>query len=120
VDVKRQHPRISPLLIRADFAFAEGAIQKGYVTNLSQGGAFLATEESAPMGAKLRLLLSLPWQLGRVEFDARVAWIRSEKQSQPNDSSAGLGLQFFEPTPEALEKIELYLAKFRELAASLP
>ncbi len=120
MDARRRHARISPLLIRADFAFEEGPAQKGYVTNLSQGGAFLAIGQSVPMDTKLKLILSLPWQLGRVEFDARVAWIRGENESQPGNSSAGLGVQFLEPTSEALEKIELYLTKFRELAESLP
>ncbi len=120
MDARRQHQRISPLLIRVDFAFEEGPPQKGYVTNLSEGGAFLAIRQSVPTDTKLKLILSLPWQLGRVELDARVAWIRGESESQPENSSAGLGLQFLEPTPEALEKIELYLNKFRKLAESLP
>jgi Tfp pilus assembly protein PilZ len=107
-------------LIRADFEFEEGPSQKGYVTNLSQGGAFLAIRQSVPKDTKLKLILSLPWQLGRVEFNARVAWVRGEDESQPGNSSAGLGLQFLKPTPEAIEKIEQYLTRFRKLAESLP
>jgi uncharacterized protein (TIGR02266 family) len=107
-------------LIRADFAFEKGQFQKGYVTNLSQGGAFLAIRESVPKDTKLKLILSLPWRLGRVELNARVAWVRGNDLSQPGNSSSGVGLQFLEPTPEALEKVEQYLTRFRKLAESLP
>jgi uncharacterized protein (TIGR02266 family) len=118
---KRKHPRISPLLIRTDFShgFGERAF-KGYVTNLSYGGAFLATREVVPVGSTLKLRITLPWQVGRVDVEAKVVWKRAEGDSAEDNLSSGMGLQFVTLERKATDKLKLYFEKFTELAARLP
>lgn len=118
---RRIHPRISPLLIRAEFSTGFGEIvYKGYVTNLSYGGAFLATPEVVPVGSTVMLHITLPWEMGRIEVEAEVMWKRAGKASTDEDSSPGLGLQFVTLGQESTDKLKLYFEKFTKLAARLP
>jgi uncharacterized protein (TIGR02266 family) len=95
-------------------------VHKGYVTNLSYGGAFLATRESIPVGTPIKLLLSLPWKLGRISVEAQAKWRRSEDASSTECQSPGVGLEFSHLDEESLGKIRMYLERFQELAARLP
>jgi Tfp pilus assembly protein PilZ len=95
-------------------------VHKGYVTNLSYGGAFLATRESIPVGAQIKLLLSLPWKLGRIFVEAQAKWRRTEDASPAESQSPGVGLEFSHLDEESLGKIRMYLERFQELAARLP
>jgi uncharacterized protein (TIGR02266 family) len=115
---KQEHRRISPLLIRTKFRFDEKTC-KGYVTNLSLGGAFLATDEPILQGHRLQLTISLPWQLGQLDVEATVIWRRPEVGAQ-GKQSPGMGVQFKNLDQDGHEKIEAYLKRFHQLAASLP
>ena len=46
----RASRRVSPLIVRAKFQIGDAPLD-GYVTNLSETGAFLATEELAEEGS---------------------------------------------------------------------
>ena len=87
--------------------------------NLSQGGAFLATNELLPIEEILRLRIDLPWDLGDVSVEARVAWRSDRHQPAPEESPEGLGLTFTELTPRAGEKLQKFLDKFAQLAAQI-
>jgi Tfp pilus assembly protein PilZ len=117
---KRKHPRISPLLIRTVFShgFAE-TVHQGYVTNLSYDGAFLATSEVVPVGSTIRLHITLPWEVGRIDVEAKVVWKRTQQESTEDNPSPGLGLEFMTLETEATDKLKLYFKKFIELAARL-
>jgi uncharacterized protein (TIGR02266 family) len=117
----RKHARFGPVLVRADFRIEPGElVHKGYVTNLSHGGAFLATRESIPVGARVKLILSLPWKLGRISVRAQAKWRRVENVSSSESQSPGVGLEFAHLDEESLGKIRMYLERFQELAARLP
>jgi hypothetical protein len=67
----------------------------GYLSNISETGAFIQCSRPRPVGTRLRVRL----HLGRaeqeiVELDAQVIWIRS--YAGRNRPSAGMGLQFKE------------------------
>jgi uncharacterized protein (TIGR02266 family) len=118
---KRKHPRISPLLVRTDFSHGPGGkVFKGYVTNLSYGGAFLATQEVVPVGSTVQLWITLPWQVGQVDVEAKVVWRRAEAERSEGNPSAGMGLEFVALEREVTEKLKSYFEKFAELAARLP
>ncbi len=118
IRLNQKHPRIGPLLIRADFRLGEKSC-RGYVTNLSLGGAFLATEEHIPKGQPLKLTISLPWQLGQLDVEATVIWRRPEVGNQ-GKQPPGMGIQFAKLDQAAGVKIEAYLKRFHQLAAQLP
>ena len=114
----RKHQRISPLIIRAYYQHG-GNPKEGYLLNLSQGGAFLATNELLPIEEILSLRIDLPWDLGDVSVEAKVAWRRDRHQCAPEESPEGLGLTFTELTPRAGEKLQKFLDKFAQLAAQI-
>lgn len=117
----RKHARFGPVLVRADFTLQPGKpAHKGYVTNLSYGGAFLATREPIPVGTPIKLLLSLPWKLGRISVVAQAKWRRSGDASSVEYQAPGVGLEFAHLDEESLGKIRLYLERFQELASRLP
>jgi Tfp pilus assembly protein PilZ len=87
---------------------------------LSYGGAFLATQESIPVGTPIKILLSLPWKLGRISVEAQAKWRRSDDVSSTESQSPGVGLEFSRLDEESLGKIRMYLERFQELAARLP
>ncbi len=66
----RLHTRL-PLVVRAEIQI-DGTSQNGHLTNLSLGGAFLATEKTLEMGTPMHLHVFLPWKLGEFEAEAKV------------------------------------------------
>lgn len=114
---KRKSARLSPLVIRAEFEHA-GKPEKGYLTNLSESGAFLATDVRPERGNEIELNISLPWRLGDLTAKASVVWLTGEQVAE-EDLPQGVGLTFVELTPEAREKIRLYMQKFYGLIAQI-
>ena len=121
METNRKDARFGPVLIRAQFRLDEGGdVHEAYATNLSRGGAFLATRESIPLGTPLALRLSLPWQLGQIDVQAQAKWCRPEDASSRNSQAPGLGLAFTNLDQKSIEKIEEYLDTFQALADQLP
>lgn len=109
---KRVHPRFGPLVIKT--AFTVGLERReGYLTNVSEGGAFLAVDNPPPLGTEVEIRAILPWRLGELHALTRVAW-RSER-----GKLSGVGLAFGELDPGARELLDAYLQKFSELAARI-
>lgn len=114
---KRIHPRFGPLVIKT--AFTVGSDRRvGYLTNLSEGGAFLAVDDPPPLGAEVEVRATLPWRLGELRAETRVAW-RSKGGSEASGKLSGVGLAFEELEPKARERLDAYLEKFAELAARI-
>jgi Tfp pilus assembly protein PilZ len=114
---KRIHPRFGPLVIKT--AFTAGADRReGYLTNVSEGGAFLAVDDPPPLGAEVEIRAILPWRIGELRAATRVAW-RSEGGGEGSGKISGVGLAFEELEPRARERLDAYLEKFTELAARI-
>jgi len=112
----RKHPRLSPLVIRTKFRthHSEG---NGYLTNLSVGGAFLATEEPLHAEEAVDLSITLPWDLGTVAATAKVVWLTTEADGMNKQVPAGGGLVFSHLPPQTEEKLRSYMQKFADIAA---
>ena len=114
---KRIHPRFGPLVIKT--AFTVGADRgEGYLTNVSEGGAFLAVDDPPSLGAEVEIRAILPWRLGELCAGTRVAW-RSKGGSEGSGMLSGVGLAFEELDPKARELLDAYLDIFTELAARI-
>jgi uncharacterized protein (TIGR02266 family) len=111
----RQHPRL-PLVVRALLRI-EGAEQTGYLTNLSLGGAFLATEKPLPAGTMIDLLVFLPWKLGEFEAEASVVWSSGKEGSETDPP--GVGLRFSRLDSHAETSLRRYVEKFFRLVAQI-
>ena len=114
----RKHPRLGPLIIKAEFE-NERCRGEGYLTNLSLGGGFLAVDEMPQIGDKLRLRITLPWDVGEIEAEAEVVRQIDPGRKGIADQATGVGLQFTELSSSAEELILLYMQRFSALAAQL-
>ena len=115
---KRRYPRIGPVLVRADCRLGDQNWD-GYLTSLSEGGAYLVTDEEVPIGEKLSLYFLLPWQLGEIEVEAVVVYAISESDAKPEGYPPGVGLAFVSPNTEQMERLRRYVARFQEIARQL-
>jgi len=115
---RRKIDRLSPLVVRTEFA-GEGGRKYGYMTNLSEEGAFLATEESLKLGDRLELRFALPWGLGEYEVVASVQWRTSDMKHDSVEIPTGVGLSFTEIGDPARNSIRRYQQKFFEILARI-
>jgi uncharacterized protein (TIGR02266 family) len=70
----------------------------GFTQDISEGGVFVATYETLPLGTSVSLALELPG--GRIEVRGQVRWARPELEAA--EQRPGLGIAFTELPPEAL------------------
>jgi Tfp pilus assembly protein PilZ len=115
---KRKLDRLTPLVIRTQFS-SGGAQHQGFLTNLSETGAFLATEAPLTVGESLDLDFKLPWRLGEHSAAATVAWSTEGAGSSSQDITVGVGLAFAGLTAEAQRAIRGYMEKFYDLLAQI-
>jgi len=117
---KRQKSRIQPLVIRTKFSRGESATkQPGYLTNLSETGAFLATKDPIPKGERVSLEVTLPWRIGDIEVDGTVEWSNHDNPEATPDHPLGVGLSFASLPQQVSQKIGAFIERFHELVAQL-
>ena len=91
----RKHERIGALRIEVKFNRGND-MGDGYLTDLSEKGAFLQTRRLFPVGEFIRLHVILPYQLGEVAAEARIVWL-SYEDSNHDPAPHGMGLAFVGP-----------------------
>ncbi len=111
----RRHPRL-PLVVKAEVG-ANGRVQRGYLTNLSAGGGFLATKKPIPSGTRLQLLIYLPWKLGEFKAEAEVVWSTGKEGSETDPP--GVGLAFTKLDSNGEERLQRYVERFYQLVAQI-
>jgi uncharacterized protein (TIGR02266 family) len=79
----------------------------GVTRDLSQAGAFIATELALPVGTLVHLHLHLPASPEPFRCVGEVRWQRAADPTQ--DEPAGLGLRFVLLEPEARRAIQAFL-----------
>lgn len=73
-------------------------LMSGLTQDISQGGLFVATYQTLPIGSLIHLALELPG--GRVEVQGEVRWARPECEAL--EQRPGFGVTFLDVSPEAL------------------
>jgi hypothetical protein len=111
---QRLHTRISPTILRAELAFA-GKTVRGYLTDLSSGGAFFHAEVFPGVGGLGDLHFALPREPGKCRTSARVAWCRTEA----GKGKRGVGLCFEQMSEEFKTKLTNYLDWFEHFASDI-
>ena len=82
--------------IPVDLHGAEGPVP-GVTRNISVDGAFVATSQLLPVGARLLVMLVFPDEARPLAVRAEVRWSRPAT-SNPNDGRpVGMGLRFLDP-----------------------
>ena len=82
---------------------------KGKIVNLSADGVFIFTKHLFSIGDLLTVRIYILPKPGVLELDAKVIWA-ADKQLQPH-VSPGMGLEFYNITPEMQEKIMKFVEK---------
>jgi len=84
---------------------------KAYIANLGEGGLFIHTSKSLPVGSLLDLEFSLPDSDQTITAKGKVMWIRPQDMSTEK-MPPGMGIQFINMNPNDNELLKNYLAKF--------
>lgn len=83
-----------------------------FCSNLSQGGVFIETSSPSPVGAKLRVNFSLPFEKNSFSIESTVMWVQNGKSKAGNP---GMGLKFDELDQETKLKIDKAISYFQKL-----
>ncbi len=83
---------------------------KGKIVNLSAEGVFIVSDKIFSIGDLLATRINLQPQPGIIEADVKVVWL-ADKEIQPEDYP-GMGLEFYNITPEKQEKIAQFVEKY--------
>jgi Tfp pilus assembly protein PilZ len=82
---------------------------------VSQGGAFLTTNEPLPIDEKVQLVIPLPWEIGTIRAESRVAWRSDMMFDTDREPTPGAGLEFTHMSLEDAERLEAFMQKFNRL-----
>ena len=110
----RQHRRHAPTILSTEVERG-GSRQKGYLMNVSLGGAFLTVDEPPSPEESLVVHILFPWGIGECALDARAVWVQTDEQRR----AIGAGLSFVEVSDDARRKLTGYLERFVELEAEI-
>lgn len=98
--------------MRLDAAIDEaGKLRRASVRDMSQGGAFVTTTEAAPVGAELKIRMTLPGAESEEALDGRVVRVIEMRGDAMPDHITGLGIEF-KLTPEQRAKLRDVLLKY--------
>ncbi len=104
------HPRRTATRIglNADIGIqSENNFYTGFSEDISEGGIFITTYDSKPLGTKMNLTFTLP--NGYVVMaKGAVKWLREFNQMTP-EMKPGMGIQFDELSPEDKTQIDMYI-----------
>jgi uncharacterized protein (TIGR02266 family) len=98
----RAHERLA-FEIQIDI-LSEHNFYAGLSQNISEGGLFVATHVSYPVGTRLEIRLLLPGDVASTTLMTEVRWVRP-LSDDGDGPAAGLGLRFVELTPDVLPKL---------------
>jgi Tfp pilus assembly protein PilZ len=106
---RRKFPRYS---VRLDAAIDEaGKLRRASVRDVSQGGAFVTTTEAAPVGAELKIRMTLPGAESEEAIEGRVVRVIEMQGDAMPDHITGLGIEF-KLNPEQRAKLRDVLLKY--------
>lgn len=95
---------------------SESTVWMGQMSNISDGGVFVATKELKPIGTEIEMTIKLPGNMLPVWALGVVCWIR--ETSGQGDSPLGMGIQFRLIADEALRRIRDYVRERQSSTAA--
>jgi len=101
-----------PLDVEIDIQ-SDSTFYAGFTGNISQGGLFVATHTPSKIGERVTVKFKLPNSAQELELVGVVRWLREHNPLQP-DMYPGMGVQFVDPSPEAVKIIEEFIRRVRE------
>jgi len=113
----RQHKRY-PVDLRVDYTTRD-AFVANRVSNLSQGGLFIATETPLPVQSELDLVLTLQDDAERIRARGRVIW-NYDIRKGTSRLIAGMGIRFVDLSPDDRRRLVDFIATLRPASVPTP
>jgi type IV pilus assembly protein PilZ len=113
----RQYERY-PVNLRVDYSTRD-AFLANRVSNLSQGGLFIATETPLPVQSELDLVLTLEHEDERIRVRGRVIW-NYDIRKGTSRVIPGMGIKFLDLSADDRCRLADYLAALRPVPAAQP
>lgn len=104
---RRIQPRVK-VQTQVDFQ-SDANFYMGFSANISEGGIFVATVATEPIGTEVDLSFTLP-SGEQIACRGVVRWVREVNDRLP-DAFPGLGVQFTDLDPDALEAIRGFVSQ---------
>jgi len=103
---KRRHRR-SNIMLKVSYHNAKEFLAD-YTENISEGGVFIATNETFEEGTTIDFEISFPSLLDPIALKGIVNWCRP---AQPPEQQGGIGVQFIQEQPSKKRPISTLVAK---------
>ncbi|MBM4397793.1 MAG: TIGR02266 family protein [Deltaproteobacteria bacterium] len=94
--------------VQVDFE-SDDTFYVGFTRNISDGGLFIATERTLPVGLPVVVRFEVPTLPAPLTVLAEVRWVRTPAQANA-ESPAGMGVFFLDLPPEAAVAINRFIA----------
>ncbi len=88
-----------------------GSFLSDYAINFSEGGVFLHSEDPLPLGAKVRLVFSLPDMPVLFDVSGKVKWVITEDQAKSSGELPGMGIEFIHLDEIIRKRFEKFVRK---------
>ncbi|MBI5479620.1 MAG: TIGR02266 family protein [Deltaproteobacteria bacterium] len=101
----RVHPRVElqvEVTLESDHNF-----YTGLSSNISEGGLFVATHASPPLGTRLLVRFALNGSPDPIDAVGEVCWLRDARSP---DFPSGFGLRFLQISAQALSRVASFVA----------
>ena len=100
---RRRHKRYD-VKLHADVT-AEDAFLFAYVSNISEMGIFLASDDPKPVGTQLKLSFK-PIEAGKAfDVEGEVVWVNPVRERRDESLNPGMGVKFINIDDDRREKI---------------
>ncbi len=80
-----------------------------YSTNLSEGGIFLKTDKTMPLGRSLLIKFTIPNDINLLEAKGVVKWVTTPKEGLRNNIAPGIGIEFVQTKEETKQRIRNFI-----------
>ncbi len=80
-----------------------------YSTNFSEGGIFLKTGKTLPVGKSLLIKFTIPNDINLLEARGVVKWVTTESEAQKDGTDCGIGIEFVGMKEETKQRIKGFI-----------
>ncbi len=116
-DFQPRQYRRHPVNLRVDYSTRD-AFLANRVSNLSQGGMFIATESPLPVQSELDLVLTLSEDGGHIHARGRVIW-NYDIRKGTSRVIPGMGIKFVDLSPDDNRRLVDFLATLQPAPSTI-
>jgi uncharacterized protein (TIGR02266 family) len=112
---RRLHERVL-VDIEVDYR-ADETFLFAYITDISEMGIFVQTNNPEPKGTRLNLCFRMPSELGgqAMELEGEVIWVNPPRPGDSDGRNPGMGIKFLDLTPQQRDELMRIVRTFAYL-----